>query len=169
MEDEPEIATLYSHVLIDKGHEVTLARTAEDCLKIYSDSLHREQMEKKILRDVQPYDVVILDYKMPDRNGLEVAKEILAINSRQRIVFVSAFVRKWLYDSLKELNIPVEFLQKPVLNQVLIDKIEQKEVYEELERLNIDTEPFKKAGLSHQVLREILIIVRKSHGSKLSR
>jgi two-component system cell cycle response regulator CpdR len=169
MEDEPEIATLYSHVLIDKGHEVTLARTAEDCLKIYSDSLHREQMEKKILRDVQPYDVVILDYKMPDRNGLEVAKEILAINSRQRIVFVSAFVRKWLYDSLKELNIPVEFLQKPVLNQVLIDNIEQKEVYEELERLNIDTEPFKKAGLSHQVLREILIIVRKSHRSKLSR
>jgi hypothetical protein len=49
----------------------------------------------------------------------------------------------------------------------LIDKIEQKEVYEELERLKIDTEPFKKAGLSHQILREILIIVKQSQRSKL--
>lgn len=38
---------------------------------------------------------------MPDRNGLEVAKEIQAINSHQRIIFVSALIEEW-FDSIKE-------------------------------------------------------------------
>ena len=53
-------------------------------------------MKRNIFKSVQPYDAVILDYKMPDRNGIEVAKEILAVNSHQRIIFVSAFVEEWL-------------------------------------------------------------------------
>ena len=42
-------------------HKVTLARTAEMCLKIYSKSLHDVLVKKSIIRDVQPYDAVILD------------------------------------------------------------------------------------------------------------
>ena len=166
MEDDQEIASLYSYVLQDRGHTVNHACTAEECLKVYSECLHREQMKITILRHVQPYDAVILDYKMPDRNGLEVAKEILAINPHQRIIFVSAFVEEWLFDSVKELKIPVEFLQKPVSNKVLIDTIEQREVYEQLERLNIDTEAFKNASFNHELLKEILIIVKKSQWLK---
>ena len=106
MEDDSEIASLYSLVLQERGHKVTLVPTAEDCLKIYSKRLHRAQMKRNILKYVQPYDAVILDYKMPDRNGLEVAKEILAINSHQRIIFVSAFIQELLFDSIKELKGP---------------------------------------------------------------
>ena len=58
MEDDSEIASLYSLVLQERGHKVTLAPTAEDCLKIYSKSLHRVQMKKNILKYVQPYDAV---------------------------------------------------------------------------------------------------------------
>ena len=36
MEDDSEIASLFSQVLQERGHKVTLAPTAEDCLKIYS-------------------------------------------------------------------------------------------------------------------------------------
>ena len=164
MEDDPDVASLYSQVLQDRGHKVTVACTAQECLEIYSDNLCRVQMETNF-RDKQPYDALILDYKMPDRNGLEVAKEILAINSHQRIIFVSAFVEEWLFDSVKELKIPVEFLQKPISNKVLIDTIEQRQVYEQLERLNIDTEAFKKAGFNHEVLIGILIILKKSQWS----
>lgn len=166
MEDDPEAASLYCCVLQDRGHTVTVACTAEECLKVYSERLHRAQMQRNILRDVQPYDAVILDYKMPDRNGFEVAKEILAINSHQRIIFVSAFVQEWLFDSIKELKTPLEFLQKPVSNKKLIDAIEHTQIYEQLERLNINTKAFKKARLSHEVLEKILVIVKNSRTRK---
>ena len=41
-----------------------------------------------------PFDAVILDYRMPRKDGLEVAKEILELNPRQRIIFASAYVKK---------------------------------------------------------------------------
>jgi CheY-like chemotaxis protein len=166
MEDYPEVARLYSHVLQNKGHIVTVAHNAEECLKIYSEGLRRGLKKKNTLPDVKLYDAVILDYKMPDRNGLEVAKKILAINSHQRIFFVSAFVEEWLVDSTKELKSPVEFLQKPVSNKKLLDTIEQRDIYEQLERLNIDTEAFKKSGFNHEVLKKILNIVKKSQRLK---
>ena len=166
MEDDPEISSLYAQVLKDRGHKVKLAHNAEQCLKIYGKRLHRVQMRGNSLRHVQPYDAVILDYKMPDRNGIEVAKEIQAINSHQRIIFVSAFVEEW-YDSLKELKGPVEFLQKPVSNKKLIDTIELTEVLEELERLNIDTEAFKQARIGYEVLKEIIAVVKKNRSMKI--
>jgi CheY-like chemotaxis protein len=162
MDNDPEVASLYSSVLEDRGHTVTLAYTAEECLKMYSKSLQRALMNRTVLRNVQPYDALLLDYKMPGRNGVQVAKEILTINPHQRIIFVSAFVEEWILDSIKELKVTPEFLQKPISNTKLIDAIEHKEIYEQLERLNIDTRAFKKANLNHETLEKILAIVKSS-------
>ena len=71
-------------------------------------------------------------------------------------------MQEWLFDSIKELKTPLEFLQKPMSNKKLIDAIEHKEIYEKLERLNINTEAFKKANLSHETLEKILVIVKNS-------
>ncbi|MGA8916353.1 MAG: response regulator [Nitrososphaeraceae archaeon] len=158
MDDDSEVASLYGSVLEDRGHIVTLVCTAEECLQIYSKSLQRALTNRTVLRDVQPYDAVLLDYNMPYRNGLQVWKEILTINPHQRIIFVSAFVEEWILDSIKE----PEFLQKPISNRNLIDAIEHKEIYEQLERLNIDVQAFKKANLSHGTLEKILAIVKSS-------
>jgi CheY-like chemotaxis protein len=38
---------------------------------------------------IQPFDAVVLDYKIPQMNGLEVAKEILAVNPHKRIILAS--------------------------------------------------------------------------------
>jgi DNA-binding NtrC family response regulator len=45
MEDDRDIASLYSHVLEEKGHKVILAHTAEKCLKIYSKRLYEVRMK----------------------------------------------------------------------------------------------------------------------------
>ena len=66
---------------------------------------------------------------MPDRNGLQVAKEILTINPHQRIIVLSAFVKEFIHDSIKELKFRLEFLQKPISNRKLIDAVEDKEIY----------------------------------------
>jgi response regulator RpfG family c-di-GMP phosphodiesterase len=75
---------------------------------------------------------------MPGKNGVEVAKEILAINPDQRIIFASAYVKETLENSVKELRRVVELLQKPFEIQAFIDTIEDKQVYEELEKIMIN-------------------------------
>ena len=53
---------------------------------------------------------------------------------------------------------PIEILEKPITNKMLIDTIEDTAIYEELRRLKINIEPFK---LSHELLKKILDIMKK--------
>jgi DNA-binding NtrC family response regulator len=85
-----------------------------------------------------PFDVVVLDYKMPGKDGMEVAKEILAINPDPRIIFASAYVKETLEHSVKQLKRVVELLQKPFEIQAFIDTVEDKQVYEELKKIMIN-------------------------------
>jgi CheY-like chemotaxis protein len=41
-------------------------------------------------------DAVDLDHKMPKKDGMDVAKEILAVNPYQRIIFASAHTMEFL-------------------------------------------------------------------------
>jgi two-component SAPR family response regulator len=47
---------------------------------------------------------------MPKKDGIEVAKEILEMNSKQRIIFASAYVKDTLEDAVKELKRVVELI-----------------------------------------------------------
>jgi CheY-like chemotaxis protein len=161
MEDDREIASLYSKVLENRGHTVTITHLAEECLQIYSDKLEESYTKKPEISDVRQFDAVILDYKKPDRNGLEVAKEILTINTHQRIIIVSAYLESVLIESIKKLGMPIEILEKPISNRKLVDTIEDTETYEELKNLKFDIEIFRNAGMSHELLKKILDILKK--------
>jgi CheY-like chemotaxis protein len=82
-----------------------------------------------------PYDAVVLDYRMPKKDGLQVAKEILAANPSQRIIFASAYVKETLRESVKELRQVVELMQKPFLPEALVDVVEDSDAYPELKKL----------------------------------
>jgi two-component system, chemotaxis family, chemotaxis protein CheY len=84
---------------------------------------------------VSPFDVVILDYSMPGKDGIEVAKEILQLNPQQRIIFASAYVRDTLEDAVKQLKQVVELMQKPFDTKVLVDTIEDREVRDGIKKL----------------------------------
>lgn len=98
---------------------------------------------------------------MPGRNGMEVAKEILAINPHQRIIFASAFIRETVKDSVKELKQITELLQKPFSSQELLDTISDRRIYNRIRKYNIDIGVLKKAELNHEQLVEILNILKK--------
>jgi len=85
-----------------------------------------------------PYDAVVLDYRMPKKDGLQVAKEILASNPSQRIIFASAYVKETLRESVKELRQVVELMQKPFLPEALVDVVEDTEAYPELKKLFVN-------------------------------
>ena len=136
-EDEEDIRTVYYMTFVERGHEVILTSDGEECLNVYSQDLPEleEYQQHNRKTSLSYFDVVILDYKMPKKDGLQVAKEILEINPEQRIIFASAYVVETLTESIKELKKVVELLQKPFSISTLVDTVENKEAYEGLKIL----------------------------------
>jgi CheY-like chemotaxis protein len=125
-EDEEDIALIYKKALESRNHQVRITSDGEECLRTYHD-IFQERISSKTNMIIQyfrlPFDVVVLDYKMPQINGMEVAKEILAVNPHQRIIFASAYVRETLQNSIKQLKQVVELMQKPFTIKKLVDII----------------------------------------------
>lgn len=120
-EDEVHSLDLCAAALELRGHEVIGTTNGEDCLRIYQKSATKGD---KGLSFNRPFDAVILDYKMPKKDGKQAAKEILSINPEQRIIFISAYVKETLMDSVKELNQVMELIQKPFEPDVLVELVE---------------------------------------------
>ena len=105
--------------------------------------------------------MIVLDYRMPKKDGMEVAKEILSINPNQRIIFASAYVKDTLVDSVKELKQAVELMQKPFKVQALVDTIEDTHIYEELRKLNVDLDAFKAVSPTNEQISSLLQAIRR--------
>lgn len=189
-EDDLDISALYKKALEKRKHSVVLTYTGEACLENYLDAFHdtksrrddpevttkktrvlssstsnesnsRYNASSKETVPLNLYDVVILDYKMPGMNGMDVAKEILGVNPHQRIIFASAYVRETLQESVKQLKQVVELMQKPFSLSQLVDAVEDKEVYEQLKSLNVDVNRIRAAEPSHQVVIDLLERLKK--------
>jgi DNA-binding NarL/FixJ family response regulator len=52
-----------------------------------------------------PADVVVLDYRMPDANGLEVAAELLALDPKRSIILFSAFLEASTVEAADRLGV----------------------------------------------------------------
>ena len=76
VEDDSITRHLLKEMFYRKGFEITEAADGEAALKIF-----KEMQEKP--------DVIILDFRLPKRNGLEISREILAINPLSKILIVS--------------------------------------------------------------------------------
>lgn len=90
-----------------------------------------------------------------------VAKEILAVNPHQRIIFASAYVKETLQESVKQLKQVVELMQKPFSLTQLVDTVEDKEVYHQLKNLNVDISRIKAAEPSHELVIDLLKRLKK--------
>ncbi|TLY09373.1 MAG: response regulator [Thaumarchaeota archaeon] len=122
-EDEVVTVELYAAVLEERGHKVIVTYDGRQCLNTYRSTS-------------KPFDVVILDYKMPLLDGMQVAKEIFKINPDQRIIFTSAYVVDTLADSVNDLKRVVELVQKPFLPQLLVEQVEDASAAPKLRDLN---------------------------------
>jgi CheY-like chemotaxis protein len=166
-EDERDIALLYKEALEARKHNVTITLNGEDCLKKYHEATHNvkfghaSSQSRNRSNNNSSFEVLVLDYRMPQINGFEVAKEILAVNSHQRIIFASAHVKETLEDSIKQLKQVVELMQKPFTIKELIDTIEDKEVYTELQKLNVDLDIVRACKPTHEQIMDLLGRLRK--------
>ena len=78
VDDEPILHKLYHAILEREGHSVVAdAYNGVEAVEMY------KRMNKKP-------DVILMDYRMPLKNGIEATKEIVEFDGDTRIVFVSA-------------------------------------------------------------------------------
>ena len=127
-EDDRDIALMYSVALRVRNHHIVITDNGEECLTIYRHELKNfvSQMRCVGNNEQHVFDMAILDYRMPGINGIEVAKDIIRINSKQRIIIASAYPSETLFFSMKELGQLVELVQKPFDLSTLFDMIENK-------------------------------------------
>lgn len=133
-DDERDMTNSYKLALGQRGHKVVITTNGEECLAAYK-SAPNEVSKGSGLQTKRPFDAVILDYKMPKLNGIDVAKEILSLVPEQRIIFASAFVRDTLAESIKQLGQVVELMQKPFDAKALVETVEDRGIQDGLKRL----------------------------------
>ena len=132
-EDEPDMAELYAETLRGSGHGVFITKDGEECLTIYRYAV----MKAKENANMSPFDVVVVDYSMPKKDGVTLVKEILAENPKQKIIFVSAH-GNLLLPELEKLNGDIDFLSKPVSTLALAAKVEGKRVKDVTRHVKVD-------------------------------
>jgi DNA-binding NtrC family response regulator len=98
VDDEPDILTLFSDYLQMKGLKV---RTFEDPIQALSE----------LQLNHAYYDVIISDIRMPQMSGIELVKRVSKIDSKIKVIFMSAFELE--SDKVKQVK-NAEFLRKPV-------------------------------------------------------
>lgn len=117
--DDNEFAGLqYKKVFEKHHHHITIAKDGEACVEAYKKKLEESNSAS------DPFNVVLLDFVMPRKNGVRAAKEILELRPHQKIIFVSAFGNGILDDASTMLKDDVEIIQKPFSLEFLVNKIE---------------------------------------------
>lgn len=119
-EDSPSIALLYKKSLEKRGHTVIITENGLKCLYQYSDDFKTRGDDKK---KTSLYDLVILDHKMPRMEGTDVAKEIIEMNPKQRILFVTGYVKDMM-KGVRKIGQKIELLQKPFPVNAMIRQVE---------------------------------------------
>ncbi|NVM16891.1 MAG: response regulator [Candidatus Lokiarchaeota archaeon] len=78
IDDDSSIVTLFDKFLTILGHEIVAkAYNGDEAVKIFHEFR------------ISP-DVILMDHRMPKKDGLTAAKEILRLNNKSKIIFFSA-------------------------------------------------------------------------------
>ena len=127
VDDEAEIRSSLEEILREEGYGVAGAATAAEALVLLEDA---------------PYDVVLLDIWLPDRDGLEVLSDVrqMKLETRPEVVIISG--HGTIETAVKATKLGAyDFLEKPLsLDRTLI--VVKNAV--EARRLRSENEEFKR-------------------------
>jgi CheY-like chemotaxis protein len=165
-EDEDNIALAYAFALKGRGHQVKITSNGRECVEEYLKNSTSGKTD--LTKDRPPFDIVIMDYRMPEMDGLEAAGEILKIRPDQRIIFASAYARDTLVEAIHQLHFVAELLQKPFDLRALIKAIEDTDLASQLQFLNEKIRNQSWAVTPKQIsdLADAMLIKRCQDGSE---
>ncbi len=108
IDDEMDILTLFKDVLESMGHRVEIAIDGEMGLEKF--------------KEEKNFDLVVMDYRMYGKDGLQISRSILEVDENAKILFASAD------GSIKEKALhmgAVGFLLKPFDVDILVREIDR--------------------------------------------
>lgn len=77
-EDDNQLRRFYKMALESKGYTILgLTGDGEEAISLFK-NLHKKP------------DIIILDYRMPNKNGIQILEEILKIENTAKIIFATA-------------------------------------------------------------------------------
>ena len=110
VEDEFSLVRLYELVLTSVGHEIlAVANNGEEAVQKYKNLPFKP-------------DIIIMDHRMPIKNGNDATEEILEINREAKIIFASA--DREAREKAEMMGVQ-SFKTKPFSNEKLIKNIEK--------------------------------------------
>lgn len=114
VDDELMLHELYRDILEIKGHKVVgQAFNGKECM---------ERIKNMIANPCICPDFIIMDHRMPFKNGLEVTRELLKENPELKILFVSAD------DSIEKEAVSlgaIKFIKKPFSIQRMMSILDE--------------------------------------------
>jgi DNA-binding NtrC family response regulator len=72
----------------------------------------------------KPFDAYVMDYKLPDGSGLDVAERIRSKGSEVPIILISGYDATLVASRAEKLNI-FDFLQKPFSQEMICNALEK--------------------------------------------
>ena len=114
--DDEEIAAEHARLVLDEvGIRADICLTGEDALQML-EVQHGKHA---------PYNLVLLDWKMPEMDGLEVAKEIRKrYSSETTVIILTSFNWDEIMDEALHIGVD-SFLTKPLFASNVIDEFER--------------------------------------------
>ena len=111
VEDEPMLLKMSMEVLDDFGYRVLTASSPAESLRISNDQKGKIHL-------------LITDVVMPEMNGRELAKKMIALHPETKCLFMSGYTRD-IIASHGILNDEINFIQKPFLPSDLAFKVRE--------------------------------------------
>ena len=116
LNDSEDSLSSYKRELRLRNHRLFVTNTPETFLKLDQSELQEIFFKTDPVEHIQPFDAVILDCESCGASGMEIAKEILTVNPRQRILLIltSEVYQSTAKKPLEEVKTSFAILQKPV-------------------------------------------------------
>ncbi len=151
VDDNASALEILDSMLSSFTFEVTLAASGALCLEILFDK-----------ETGKPFDLIIMDWKMPEIDGLETAEKIIAgyrkkDEKRPKIIMLTAYGNEDVMRRAEEIGID-RFLSKPVSRSIFFDTIMQafgKDVPESTRRKGLGE--MEKATLAYLAGARVLV------------